>query len=106
MVEGGAVSPTHILPSFIQLRPEVLEEVQLGPLIGTGSMGRCYRGMWQVRGRCQGGGLTRRSTGQGRSRGKEAAGCKAEGSADIGRPSQPAPVLGFVLHTVAFFPVW
>ncbi|KAI3426335.1 hypothetical protein D9Q98_008708 [Chlorella vulgaris] len=47
MVEGGAVSPTHILPSFIQLRPEVLEEVQLGPLIGTGSMGRCYRGMWQ-----------------------------------------------------------
>ena len=30
-----------------QLRPEVLAEVQLGRLIGTGSSGRCYHGLWQ-----------------------------------------------------------
>lgn len=40
--EGG-------VPAFYQVRPQVLQEVTLGPLIGTGSMGRCYRGLWQVR---------------------------------------------------------
>ena len=38
-----------IIPSFYQMRPDIMEEVSLGTFIGAGSMGRCYRGMWQVR---------------------------------------------------------
>ena len=35
------------LPDTLQMRPEVLHEVQLGSLICVGSMGRCYRATWQ-----------------------------------------------------------
>lgn len=35
------------IPGFFQMRPDMLSEVTLGPLIGTGSCGRCFRGMWQ-----------------------------------------------------------
>ncbi|KAL4433273.1 hypothetical protein ABPG77_003321 [Micractinium sp. CCAP 211/92] len=35
------------IPSFFQMRPDMLSEVTLGPLIGTGSCGRCFRGLWQ-----------------------------------------------------------
>jgi hypothetical protein len=45
---------TLLIPSFYQMRPDIMEEVELGPLIGSGAMGRCYRGTWQVR---QAGGL-------------------------------------------------
>jgi hypothetical protein len=38
-----------VLPAFVQKRAVVMKEVQLGVLIGTGSTGRCHRGMWQVR---------------------------------------------------------
>ena len=31
------------------MRPDIMDEVVLGTFIGSGSMGRCYRGMWQVR---------------------------------------------------------
>lgn len=27
--------------------PQVMEEVQLGPLLGTGAYGSCYRGSWR-----------------------------------------------------------
>ncbi|KAL4448329.1 hypothetical protein ABPG75_005548 [Micractinium tetrahymenae] len=54
----GAATPSRLsgdelstisesIPSFFQMRPEVLSEVTLGPLIGTGSCGRCFRGLWQ-----------------------------------------------------------
>ncbi|PSC70418.1 Serine threonine-kinase CTR1 [Micractinium conductrix] len=36
-----------IIPAFFQMRPGMLSEVTLGPLIGVGSCGRCYRGTWQ-----------------------------------------------------------
>lgn len=36
-----------VLPSFFAMRPEVMSEVVLGPLIGSGSAGRCYRAQWQ-----------------------------------------------------------
>ncbi|PRW44843.1 prolyl endopeptidase-like isoform A [Chlorella sorokiniana] len=35
------------LRGFVSVRPEVLQEVKLGALIGRGSMGRAYRGVWQ-----------------------------------------------------------
>lgn len=40
--DGGSV-----LPAFLAQRPQVMQEVQLGPLVGSGSAGRCYRAQWQ-----------------------------------------------------------
>ncbi|KAL4423942.1 hypothetical protein ABPG75_001243 [Micractinium tetrahymenae] len=40
--EAGA-----LVPSFLQMRPAVLQEAVLGQLIGTGARCRCYRGTWQ-----------------------------------------------------------
>lgn len=47
---GPSAGPGQVgfpVSAFYRLRPDVMKEVTLGTLIGTGSMGRCYRGMWQ-----------------------------------------------------------
>lgn len=44
--DTGAAPPASI-PAFYDQRPGVMREVQLGPLIGAGAMGRCYKGVWQ-----------------------------------------------------------
>ncbi|KAI3438918.1 hypothetical protein D9Q98_001332 [Chlorella vulgaris] len=38
---------SKVLPSFMAGRPKIMDEVVLGPLVGSGSAGRCYRASWQ-----------------------------------------------------------
>ncbi|EFN52801.1 hypothetical protein CHLNCDRAFT_138454 [Chlorella variabilis] len=45
--QSDSASQLRSIPSFYEQRPQVMNEVTLGPIIGSGAMGRCYRGMWQ-----------------------------------------------------------
>lgn len=49
--EAGAVAKPQrdlgmFVPSFALMRPKGMEDVIVGTLIGSGSNGRCYRGLW------------------------------------------------------------